>query len=102
MKGTWQIIPGSIAALVYLRTPETTGESQSVVYMGKARGPVTGRFESPLSASGWPAKVQKSINDYFEHVFSLEHEGRINMRAPSPRAVYVDSAKPWTITIEEN
>ena len=102
MKGTWQIIPGSIAALVYVRTPETTGASQSVVYLGKVMGAVTGRRDTPLKETGWPAKVQKSINDYFEHVFSLEHEGRINMREPSPRAVYVDNAKPWTITIEEN
>lgn len=99
MKGTWELIPGSIAALLYVRTPETTGNSQSVVYLSKENGAVTGRSDTPLSQSGWPQEVQDSISQYFEHVFSLEHEGRADMSTPSPRAVFVDNAKPWTITI---
>ncbi len=101
MQGTWEFIPGSIAALLYVRTPETTGESQSVVYLGFEKGAVTGRRDTPLAESGWPAEVQKSILDWFEHVFSLIHEERINMREPSPRAVFVDNAKPWTINVKE-
>lgn len=101
MKGTWQLIPGSIASLLYVRTPETTGNSQAVVYLGKEKGAVTGRRDMPLSETGWPAAVQDSIIAHFEHVFSLEHEGRINMREPSPRAVFMDNAKPWTLTIKE-
>ena len=99
MKGTWEFIPSSIAAALYVRTPETTGESQCAVYLSKARGIVVGRHDTPLSQSGWPEKVCESIDRYFEHVFSLEHEGRADMSKPSPRAVFVDNAKPWTINI---
>jgi hypothetical protein len=102
MNGTWQFIPGSVAALLYVRTPETTGESQAVVFMSFEKGVVTGRRDTPLAETGWPAEVQKSINEHFEHVFSLEHEGRSDMSKPSPRAVFMEAAKPWTITIEEN
>lgn len=101
MNGVWQFIPGSVAALVYVRTPETTGESQAVVFMGFEKDAVTGRRDTPLAESGWPIEVQQSINDYFAHVFALEHEGRVDMSTPSPRAVFVDNAKPWTITIKE-
>lgn len=102
MIGTWQIIPGSDAALVYVRTPETTGESQAVVFMSFERGAVTGRRDTPLAETGWPAAVQDSINAHFKHVFELEHEGRADMSKPSPRAVFMDNAKPWTITIKES
>jgi len=101
MNGTWQFIPGSVAALLYVRTPETTGASQSVVYLGKVLGAVTGRRDTPLAETGWPAEVQKSINDWFERVFSLEHETRADKSLPSTRAQFVDAAKPWTITIKE-
>lgn len=100
MKGTWEFIPGSIAALLYVRTPETTGASQAVVYLRQTKGAVTDRHDTPLSESGWPQEVQDSINAHFAHVFSLEHE---NWRGPpdarSPRAAYVDNAQPWTITV---
>jgi hypothetical protein len=99
MQGTWEFIPGSIAALLYVRTPETTGESQAVVYLSKEKGAVTGRRDTPLAESGWPLEVQQSINDYFKHVFSLIHEERTSAREPSPRAVFVDNVQPWTITI---
>lgn len=100
MQGIWEIIPGSIAALLYVRTPETTGESQSVVWMSSTTGAVTGRRDTPLAQSGWPQEVQDSINAHFRHVFSLEHE---KWPGPglSPRAVYVDSRTPWTIDIKE-
>lgn len=101
MIGTWQIIPGSVAELLYVRTPETTGNSQSVVYVSKERGAVTGRRDTPLAETGWPVAVQASIIAHFEHVFELEHEGRADMRKPSPRAVFMGNAKPWTITIKE-
>lgn len=99
MKGIWEFIPCSSAALLYVRTPETTGNSQSAVYLSQTKGVVTGRHDTPLSKSGWPEEVCESIDRYFEHVFSLEHEGRADMSKPSPRAVFVDNAKPWTITI---
>lgn len=102
MQGTWEFIPGSIAALLYVRTPETTGASQAVVWLGAEKGAVTGRRDTPLSQSGWPQAVQDAITAHFEHVFSLEHEGRANLSTPSPRAIFMDSAKPWTINIKEN
>ena len=101
MIGQWEFIPGRIAALLYVRTPETTGNSQVVVYMGKDQDAVTGRRDTPIADAGWPQEVQHSINAYFEHVFSLEHEGRADLRTPSPRAVFMDNAKPWTINIKE-
>lgn len=102
MIGRWEFIPGSVAALLYVRTPQTTGNSQSVVWLSNAQGAVTGRRDTPLAESGWPAEVQATINGYFEHVFSLEHEGRADLSTPSPRAVFVDSAQPWTVDIKEN
>lgn len=63
---------------------------------------MTGRSDTPLSQSGWPQEVQDSINAWFTHVFSLEHEGRADLSTPSPRAVFMDNAKPWTINIKEN
>ena len=100
MQGTWEFIPGSTAALLYVRTPETTGNSQSVVFLSQTKGVVTGRHDTPLSESGWPEAVCESIDRYFEHVFSLEHETwRGPPDARSPRAAYVDNAQPWTITI---
>lgn len=56
MKGTWEITPGGIAALVYVRTPETTGNSQCAVYLSKARGIVVGLHDTPLSESGFNAE----------------------------------------------
>ena len=94
MNGTWEITPGGIAALVYVRTPETPGESQAVVYMSKEKGAVTGRRDPPLSESGWPEEVCESIDRYFEHVFSLEND-----RVGSARRKYMARAEPWTITI---
>mgnify|MGYP001766296900 CR=1 FL=1 len=94
MKGTWEITPGGIAALVYVRTPETTGESQCAVYLSKARGVVIGRHDTPLSESGWPEEVCESIDRHFEHVFSLEND-----RVGSARRKYMARAEPWTITI---
>lgn len=100
MNGQWEFIPGSIAALLYVRTPETTGASQEVVWISNEQGAVTGRRDTPLAQSGWPQEVQDNIDAYFRKVFDLEHE-LWKGSGPSPRAVYVDSAKPWTITIEE-
>jgi len=98
MNGTWEIIPGSIAALLYVRTPETTGDSQSVVWLG-SDGAVVGRRDTHLAKTGWPQAVQDSINTWFEHVFALEHERRADLSTPSPRAVFVDNARAWTIEI---
>lgn len=94
MQGTWQFIPGNIAALLYVRTPETTGSAQAVVYLSKEKGAVTGRRDTPLAQSGWPQEVQDSINAHFEHVFSLEND-----RVGSARCKYMARAEPWTITI---
>ncbi len=101
MNGTWEIIPGSIAALLYVRTPETPGEAQSVVWISNERGAVTGRRDTPLAQSGWPQPVQETVNRYFRHVFSLEHENW-NGAGPSPRAQCVDQAKPWFVNVKEN
>ena len=100
MNGTWEIIPGSIAALLYVRTPETTGNSQSVVWLG-SDGAVVGRRDTKLAKTGWPVEVQQSINDWFEQVFALEHETRADMSKPSPRAVFVGNARAWTIEINQ-
>ena len=94
MKGTWEFIPGGMAALVYVRTPETTGESQAVVYLSKEKGAVTGRRDTPLAQSGWPQEVQDSINAHFAHVFSLEND-----RVGSARRKYMARAQPWTINV---
>ena len=98
MNGTWEFIPGSIAALLYVRTPETTGDSQSVVWLGSG-GAVVGRRDTQLAKTGWPQAVQDSINAWFTHVFSLEHPSRADLSTPSPRAVFVDSAVAWKINI---
>lgn len=97
---TYELIPGSVASLLYVRPPGLTGNSIPCVFMSNERGIVVGRFEKPLAAYGWPLDVQAHINRYFARVFSLEHENWTNV-GPSPRARYVDSAKPWSVTVTE-
>jgi hypothetical protein len=97
----YELIPGSVAALLYVRPPawaEFSGASISCVYASKERGVLVGRFEKPLAEMGWPAEVQAQINKHFGTVFSLEHENWKG-KGPSPRAQYCDAAVPWTVEV---
>src|SRR5690606_29691373 len=70
----YELLPGSIAALLYVRPPGITGDSIACVYASKERGVRVGRFEKPLTETGWPAEVQAQITGHFDKVFALEHE----------------------------
>lgn len=99
----YELIPGSIASLLYVRPPAYTGFSGSsiaCVYVGKERGVVVGRFDRPLAKTDWPTEVQAQINKHFDIVFSLEHENWKG-REPSPRAQYVEAAVPWEVAVSE-
>lgn len=101
MINVYEFIPGSVAALLYVRKNPMCGcTSVPVVYLSKDKGAVWGRREHPLYDSDWPVEVKLSITQHFNTVFSLEHETWKD-RQPSPRAVYVDNAKPWQIQVEE-
>jgi hypothetical protein len=97
---TWQLLPGRIASVMYVMPSGLVGEPISVVYASAERGVLVGTRDTPLTSVGWPLEVQAHINRYFARVFSLEHENWTNV-GPSPRARYVDSAKPWTVTLTE-
>lgn len=99
MKAKYEFIPGSVAALLYVRPPGLTGESIPCVFMSQERGVVVGRREKPLADYGWPIEVQAQINKHFGTVFSLEHENWKG-RWQSPRASYCDMARPWFIEVE--
>lgn len=97
IKETYEFIPGSVAALLYVRPPGHTGESIACVYLSKDRGVVVGRYEKPLGEYGWVMEVEAEITRYFDQVFALEHETW--QGSPTPRAQFVDAAKPWTIEV---
>ncbi len=91
---TYKMIPGSVAALVYVQQSTDMLIPRACIYMSKEKG-------FTYEANGTlPQPVWDSINAYFNHVFGLEHESWTST-GPSPRAVFVDAAQPWTITTEE-
>ena len=95
---TWNLLPGPIASVMYVLPP--VGEPITVVYASAERGVMVGTRDMPLASVGWPLEVQAHINRYFARVFSLEHENWTNV-GPSPRCRYVDSLKPWSVTVTE-
>lgn len=92
---TYKMIPGSVAALVYVQHSTDVTLPRACIFMSKERG---FHYEGGRAL---PEAVHTSIEAYFRKVFDLEHE-LWKGPGPSPRAVFVDSAKPWTITIEES
>lgn len=92
---TYKMIPSSVAALVHVQQSTDVLLPRACIFMSKETG-VRYECTGPL-----PEVVRDSINAYFRKVFDLEHENWKGS-GPSPRAVFVDSAKPWTITIEES
>jgi hypothetical protein len=97
----YELIPGSVAALLYVRPPAWSGFSGAsigCVYASKERGVRVGRFERPLAEMGWPIEVREAICKHFDTVFSLEHENWMRP-GPSPRAQYCDAAVPWTVEV---
>lgn len=49
---TYELIPGSVASLLYVRPPGLTGESIPCIFMSDARGVTFGRFDKPLTTCG--------------------------------------------------
>lgn len=96
----WQFHPGRIASVMYVLPSGLVGEPITVVYASAERGALVGTRDIPLASVGWPMEVQAHINRHFARVFSLEHENWANV-GPSPRARYVDSLKPWSVTVIE-
>lgn len=97
----YELIPGSVAALLYVRPSVYTGFSGAsipCVYLSAERGVVVGRREKPLEGIGWPDEVKAAINKHFDTVFALEHENWKDP-GPSPRAQYCDNAKAWTVEV---
>jgi hypothetical protein len=97
---TYEFIPGSVAALLYVRQPMTNGSSVATVFLSYEKGVVVGRHDKPLADWGWPIEVQAQINKHFGTVFALEHK-TWKSKGPSPRAQYVDNLLPWQITVDE-
>ena len=95
---TYELIPGSIASLLYVRQPGLMGESIPCVFMSAEKGVVVGRHGKPLAEYGWPIEVQAQINKHFGTVFSLAHEDWKG-KGPSPRAQYCDAAVSWKVEV---
>lgn len=94
----YELIPGSIASVIYVRPPGCTEEPVACVFMSKERGVVVCRYDKPLAQYGWPIEVQEHIHKYFDRVFSLEHENWM-ARGPSPRSRYCSAAVPWKVEV---
>lgn len=95
---TTYTLRGALAAYVGVTTPELPAES-GVIYLSEGKI-VIGLRDLPLEKSSLPPEVKDSITRHFRHVFSLEHE-TWRGPGPSPRAVYMDALKPWTIEVNE-
>lgn len=101
MNDTYELVPGSIASVMHVRRYPAHAPMETVIWLSNEKGAVTGRRDTPLAQSGWPQPVQETVNRYFRHVFSLEHENWKGA-GPSPRAQCVDQAKPWFVNVKEN
>jgi hypothetical protein len=80
----YTITPG-IAALVWLRSPEST---QVFVYLSDKKLPVSGADESAADFIALPLSVRAAINQHFGIVFSLP---------VGQRADYLKNLKPIEI-----
>lgn len=94
----WLVRPGRIAAVAYINGFETG--TYVAVYQNKNKTTVTGagitRVTYDLHEADFiPAEVRAAVQAHFEHVFALEH----GVEHPSPRAVYMQTAKPIEVVV---
>jgi hypothetical protein len=96
-KRVFKLTPSSIAGLI--RVCEDNKPERCAIWMGPVRGAVVDVREQTMDELNWPPQVQDSINAWFKAVFDLAHEKRPDLSLPSPRAVFIDAAQPWTVEV---
>lgn len=94
----WLVRPSTIAAVVYIEGFETG--TYVAVYFNANTTTVTGagntRVKYDLHEADFiPTEVRAAVQAHFEHVFALEH----GIEHPSPRAIYMQTAKPITVMV---
>jgi hypothetical protein len=89
---TYQVIPGGIASVVYIREPGASGsvwQLPSITYMGN----VTSHDYSADRLRELPPPVKEAVDKHFEAVFSLPVDAR---------GAYMEAAHPIDVYVEES
>lgn len=94
----WTVRPSSIAAVAYINGFET--DTYVAVYVNESTTTVTGAGSTRVNydlhkADFIPSEVRAAVHAHFERVFALEH----GVEHPSPRAVYMQTAKPIEVEV---
>ena len=94
----WTVRPSSIAAVAYINGFETG--TYVAVYLNENKTEVTGAGSTRVNynlheADFIPSEVRTAVQEHFNHVFALEHGNE----HPSPRAIYMQTAKPITVMV---